>query len=178
MTKHTIIRRATAEDAETLAYLGQETFRESFGHLYTPENLQRFLAESHSAQIKEQEINDERNLVLIAEHGDTPVGYAKARPCELPVPNMPQNAYELQRLYLLQAYTGQGTGSALMEECMLFFRERKASAVYLSVYSGNAGAQRLYAKRGFHKVGDYHFMVGEHADDEWILQLRNWSVQS
>ena len=43
-----LIRRATPADAATLVALGTFTFIETFGHLYTPEDLQAFLDESHS----------------------------------------------------------------------------------------------------------------------------------
>ena len=45
---NTSIRRATPADAASLAALGTFTFIETFGHLYTPEDLQAFLEESHS----------------------------------------------------------------------------------------------------------------------------------
>lgn len=41
---HPTIRRATPEDAPTLAALGAATFTEAFGHLYPPEDLQAFLS--------------------------------------------------------------------------------------------------------------------------------------
>src|SRR6185437_11642486 len=38
-----VIRRATLEDAEALSGIGRETFVETFGHLYPPEELAHFL---------------------------------------------------------------------------------------------------------------------------------------
>jgi RimJ/RimL family protein N-acetyltransferase len=38
------------------------------------------------------------------------------------------------------------------------------------VWSENFGAQRLYARYGFTRVGDYFFPVGEHRDHEFILR--------
>ena len=42
------IRRATASDAPVLAALGRETFAETFGHLYPPEDLAGFLDAAHA----------------------------------------------------------------------------------------------------------------------------------
>lgn len=44
------IRRATADDAAALAELGAATFVETFGHLYPTEDLQTFLARSHTQE--------------------------------------------------------------------------------------------------------------------------------
>lgn len=39
----------------------------------------------------------------------------------------------------------------------------------LSVYSDNPGAQRFYARYGFAKVADIHFMVGNQRDEEFLF---------
>ena len=46
-----------------------------------------------------------------------------------------------------------------------------ADEMQLSVWSGNHGAQRFYARYGFEKVADVHFWVGAHRDDEFLLSL-------
>ena len=48
----------------------------------------------------------------------------------------------------------------------------EADAIQLSVWSGNTGAQRFYARYGFEKIADIHFMVGKHRDDEYLLEKR------
>ena len=42
------IRRATASDAAALAAIGRETFAETFGHLYPPQDLAGFLDAAHA----------------------------------------------------------------------------------------------------------------------------------
>lgn len=41
------IRRAGVEDAEALVALSKETFTETFGHLYAPEDLASFLESAY-----------------------------------------------------------------------------------------------------------------------------------
>ena len=50
-------------------------------------------------------------------------------------------------------------------------RARGADEIQLSVFSGNEGAQRFYARYGFVKVADVTFRVGSHIDDEFLLSL-------
>ena len=46
---------------------------------------------------------------------------------------------------------------------------RGADEVQLSVWSGNHGAQKFYARYGFSKVADITFLVGEQMDEEFLF---------
>jgi ribosomal protein S18 acetylase RimI-like enzyme len=166
------IRIALEEDAPALAALAAETFLDAFGHLYSQKDSSAFIAKYHSAAVYEELLADPEFGIWIAEtaKGEA-VGYVVAGPCSLPVPNMPENSGELARLYLKRGSQGSGLGGALLEAALEFLTDR-FDHVYLSVYSENAGAQRLYQRHGFVKIADYFYMVGEQADPEWIMELK------
>ncbi len=42
--------------------------------------------------------------------------------------------------------------------------------IWIGVWSESHRAQAIYSRAGFSKVGDYHFMVGDHRDDEYIFR--------
>lgn len=165
------IRRARAAEAKIVSALGTTTFVETFGHLYKEEDLSAFLEKSHSERAYEALLNDSACAVWIAEQDGAPAGYAVAGPCTLPVPDMPARAGELGRLYLLKDSQGSGLGGRMLA-IALDWLEAHFEHVYLSVYAENYGAHRLYARHGFEKVCDYFYMVGEHADPEWIMERR------
>lgn len=166
------IRLARPADAGTLAELGAATFVETFGHLYKEQDLQAFLDESHSAEAYEDLLADDAWRIWIAESAPgEAVGFAVAGPCGLPVPDMPENSGELSRLYILKSHQGGGLGTRMLEPMLKYLRAR-FEHIYLSVYSENYGAQKLYQRYGFEKIADYFFMVGDHADPEWIMQLK------
>lgn len=169
------IRRARADEAEALSVLGSETFTVTFGHLYSRENLKSFLAKNHSPAAYRRLLADPRSAVWIAESDGARVGYAVAAPCTLPVPDMPANSGELARLYLLKDAQGTGLGARLLETALDFLRAG-FDRIYLSVYRDNVTAQRLYRRAGFVKIHDYFYMVGDHADPEWIMELQEQSV--
>ncbi len=165
------LRRAGAGDAGALAAIGARTFIETFGHLYDPADLDAFLAEKHSVATNERLLADPAFALWLLEAGREPVGYAVAGPCRLPAPNMPETAGELARLYVSKEAQGGGLGGRLLEEALDWMRAR-FHPIYLSVYAENHGAQRLYARHGFRKIHEYEYMVGAHADPEWIMELR------
>lgn len=160
--------------ADPLSALGRETFIQAFGHLYRREDLNAFLEESHSTACYRQLIADPQCRVWIAKDAQKDIGgplvaYAVARPCTLPVEDMPARSGELARLYLLKQYQGEGLGQRLLDRA-LDWLESCFDHTYLSVYAENFGAMRLYERHGFEKVSAYSFMVGNHADPEFIMK--------
>ncbi|MEM9495060.1 MAG: GNAT family N-acetyltransferase [Pseudomonadota bacterium] len=158
------------EAAAQLSAIGRQSFIDAFGELYSSDDLEAFLSSSHSVDVYERLITDPLSHVWLAETetGDA-VGYATAGPCDLPVPSMPEKAGELQRLYLLAGRQSAGVGSRLLTTA-LDWLDTHFEHVFLGVYYENAGAQRLYRRFGFEKIAEYEFMVGTHADPEWIMQ--------
>lgn len=171
-----LLRKAEPQDAVALSALCRATFIAEFGHLYTERNLNTFLDSSYTCAVQAAEIADaELHVTVVEQHGRL-VGYALSGPCVLPVADMPPCAYQLRRIYLLPESTGQGLGMALLGDALAFFREKHASAVYVGVWSENFRAQAFYRKAGFEKVGEHIFMIGEHADEDWILRLKDWPL--
>ena len=165
------IRRATPEDARTLADLGASTFVESFGHLYAPEDLQAFLDESHSQAAYAQGLADPRYALWIAERDDgTAIGYAQAGPCGLPHADVKPGDGELKRLYLTREAQGAGVGARLFEEALRWLERDGPRTLWISVWSENFGAQRFYTRYGFTKAGEYDFIVGRQRDHEFIYR--------
>jgi ribosomal protein S18 acetylase RimI-like enzyme len=161
-------RNATAADAALMSRLGPETFVETFGNLYSPENLAAFLR-NHSEANWLNELTDPRFALRIAEQGGEAVGFAKIGPPGLPFEVTGPTA-ELRQLYVLKPWQGTGVARALMDWAMAEARARGAGQIFLSVFIDNLRAQRFYARYGFEAVGTYAFMVGSHADEDIIMR--------
>jgi len=166
-----ILRDAQPQDAPALAALGQEAFCASFAHLYGEEDLTGFLAQSHSPAKVATEIADPNMRVHLAldEHGQL-LGFCKlVLACGWPDMARAANVIELKQLYTAPSATGRGIGAALMDWALAEAVSREAGEMQLSVYSDNPGAQRFYARYGFAKVADIHFMVGNQRDEEFLF---------
>ena len=162
-------RTATPDDAAILAALGRSTFTETFGHLYTPDDLAAFL-ENHSEERWRAELEDPSFAIRIGEADGEPVAYAKLGPPSLPFE--PQGRpIELRQFYVLKPWQGAGIAAALMDWVLQEAKRRDANELYLSVFTDNHRARRFYARYGFTFVQTYAFMVGNHADEDHILRL-------
>jgi ribosomal protein S18 acetylase RimI-like enzyme len=166
-----ILRDATREDAPALAQLGKDAFCASFAHLYCEEDLNGFLAASHSAAKVEAEVADPAMRVKLAvDHDGKLLGFCKlVLACGWPDLARATTAIELKQLYTDPAATGRGIGAALMDWALAEAASQGAGEMQLSVYSDNPGAQRFYARYGFAKVADIHFMVGKQRDEEYLF---------
>ena len=163
-------RAATLADAPVIEQLFHQSFTDTFGHLYAREDLAAFLSKM-SGDAWTEEIKDHRFAFRLAEGSQGTLGYAKIGPVSVPVETAVP-ALELRQLYLLPRQKGQGIGPTLLDWALAEMRERGAEEAYLSVYVDNHRARRLYERYGFEEVGSYHFMVGNHADDDRIMRLR------
>ena len=165
------IRRAAAGDAADLARLGAATFTESFGHLYSPQDLRAFLADSHTAESYSRLLQSSSTAVWLADVEERQaVAFATAGDCKLPVENLEPRAGEIHRVYVLAEFQKHRLGTQLLEIALAWLEEQKREPVYLGVWRKNEGAQRLYRRYGFEKVGEYGFPVGQQVDREFIFK--------
>ena len=169
MTQPSTIRRATPADAQALSEIAKATFTETFGHLYPAEDLEPFLEEVYAPERMKAELADPAKAAWLVEVEGAAVGHALAGPCDLPHDEVTPDCGELKRLYLLKAHQGGGVGTRLLDTALAWLEERGPRRRWVGVWSENYGAQRLYERHGFKKVGEYEFPVGRVRDREFIL---------
>ncbi|HEX4182091.1 MAG TPA: GNAT family N-acetyltransferase [Caulobacteraceae bacterium] len=167
--KSSKLRVAHTEDAEILTSLGRRTFSATFGHLYPPEDLQTFLDEAHTPALYRAWAADPAYGLWVCEADGEVIGYALAGPNTLPHPNAEPGDGELKRIYVAAEAQGLGAGSGLLAVA-LDWLERLQRPLWIGVWSENHGAQRLYARQGFVKAGEYEFPVGRSRDHEFIMR--------
>lgn len=164
------VRRATVEDAAALANIAAETFVETFGHLYPPEDLQEFLASTCAVDNVRRQLADPLTGVWLASVNRELAGFILVGRCKLPVENLEPTAAEVQQLYVYSKHHNLRIGSRLMDTALDWLASEKRTPLYVGVWSQNLGAQRLYERYGFRKCGEYGFRVGKTVDHEFILK--------
>jgi ribosomal protein S18 acetylase RimI-like enzyme len=168
-----ILRPATPADIAALARLGEVSFVAKFGDMYRPLDLATFLDEAFSPDAIAEEIANPQRLYRLAEIDGNLAGYCKlGLRCGWPEYARGKHVIELKQLYTNPDLTGQGIGAALMDWALAEARGRGADEIQLSVWSGNFGAQKFYARYGGEKVADITFRVGEQIDDEFLFAIK------
>jgi ribosomal protein S18 acetylase RimI-like enzyme len=164
------LRRAVPSDAPALAALGAATFKETFGHLYPPEDLRTFLLDAHSIDTWSRRLADAKCGVWVALLAQALIGHILVGPCKLPVENLESTAGEIHQLYVLATHHNLHLGSRLMELGLAWLEKQSYAPLYIGVWSENLAAQRFYSRYGFQKIGEYGFVVGTTIDREFILR--------
>lgn len=164
------LRPAAPADVTALAALGRDSFIAKFGHMYTAQDLADFLAETHNEAAVAARLTDPARRCMLAFAGERMVGYCQiGLTCGFPDHARGERVMELKQLYTAADVTGMGIGKALTDWAMDTFASEGADEVQLSVWSGNDGAHRFYARYGFAKVADITFRVGEQLDEEFLF---------
>lgn len=168
-------RAPRPDEADAVAALGVDTFVETFGALYSTENLNLFLEQAYAPAIIAAELSNPKLRYLIAERAGKMVGLCKiGYGVTLDYDAGDKTIVELKQLYVFASQHGSGIGQALMDWAITQANAAHADAMLLSVYSDNPRGQRFYQRNGFSKIADTYFMVGHHRDDEYLFlrQLR------
>ncbi len=171
LNKNFTFRDAVQTDAARLSAIGRDTFIETFGGLYKPEDLRTFLDAKFATELQEKEILDPDVDIRLAMADGRLIGYCKLGPVQVPIEHDPDTSLELHRLYVSEAVQGLGVGRILLTWAIEQARSRGAKHLFLGVWESNHRAIAVYSGRGFQAVGDYKFMVGATADDEIIMRL-------
>ncbi len=170
MTLDLAIRRAVLDDADLMSRLATDTFVETFGHLYPPEDLAWFLLNSYSPAAQREALEEPRSAMYLLQDGATPVGYIYVGPCGLPHAEASEDHGEVKRLYLLRQAHDDGWGTRLLQVAMQWLLREGPRTLWVGVWSQNLGAQRFYARQGFDRDGEYKYPVGNTLDHEFILR--------
>lgn len=171
------IRRAAPEEWAMVAQLGRETFDETFGSSYAPHDLAAFFAGPFSDEYMKAELAVPANAawIAIAKEGTGAVGLAGfclVGPAKFDLTAALPKPGAVRRLYLRSAFHGRGIGTQLLELGMAWLEAENYHPLFLSVDAENYGAQRLYARYGFVKTGEFAFMVGSQADREFLMERK------
>lgn len=172
MTEPAQIRPAGTTDAEPLAALAAQTFKDAFASENTADDIESYIRESFSTERLRAELADPHNLFLLAFVGeaDFPVGYAKLRTGTPEASVKGADPVELHRIYVDRSAIGHGVGAALMRTALDTARRRGHRTLWLGVWDRNQRAISFYERWGFEVVGDHMFRLGSDHQTDLIME--------
>lgn len=163
------IRRAEHLDAKRLALVAEQTFRDTFAAVNTPEDMALHCRTSYGEALQAREIDDPRMLTLIAEDEGNAMGFAQLRWGEAPGCVVARAPGEILRLYVAREYHGKGVAHELMRACVQQLAEHQSDVVWLGVWERNPRAIAFYKKFGFTEVGEHGFRVGSDLQRDVVM---------
>jgi ribosomal protein S18 acetylase RimI-like enzyme len=133
--------------------------------------MEIFLSKNFSKEVVARELKDDKTNFVLAYLKKEIVGYAKLCESEPPRDLGKENSVEISRFYAVKSKIGSGVGKELMHHCIELAKTKGKDVLWLCVWSQNQRAIQFYRKFGFEKFGDHTFMLGNDAQDDWLMKL-------
>ncbi|MFN8672417.1 MAG: GNAT family N-acetyltransferase [Candidatus Sericytochromatia bacterium] len=175
-----IIKKVTLiKDLEIISYLGKKTFKDTFEHETTKEEMDSYLNEAFSLDKLQKEFENHNSIFFISYFNDIPVGYAKINLKKKP--NIIKEAtedlsaldlekfVELQRIYILKDYQGKKIAHIFMDYLINLVKNSNFKYFWLGVSDRNIRAVKFYSKYDFYTIGKHIFKIADKEDIDLIM---------
>mgnify|MGYP000427043367 FL=1 len=164
------ITRCTPDDLDDLVWIARKTFRETFAGQNTAKDMAASLASAFSPEKLAAELRCPDSALFLARELGAPVGYLQLNRGRAQTEHPPENAAEIQRIYVLSGAKGRGVGSQLMRLAEKTAREWGCGMLWLGVWEHNLPAQRFYRSHGFERFSQHIFQLGSDAQTDFLLK--------
>lgn len=170
------LKKVSIADIAQLQKIGITTFSETFREYNTPENLNKYLAESFSIEKLESEINNTSSEFYLAlddtkDHINA-IGYLKVNFGESQTELKDITALEIERIYILKEYQGKNVGQILYQKALAIANQCKVEYIWLGVWEKNVRAINFYKKNGFVTFDTHIFKLGDEQQTDFMMKLQ------
>ena len=166
------IKQADPEDAEIISSIGRKSFRSAFEYLFNDKNeLREYLDYTYDTRKISHSICKHNNVFFLAFSDGNPAGFAKVKKHSLNYQVESGAQMELQKIYILPEFHGNGLGSALMNSVFILAQELKPDIIWLDTHISNFKAIAFYEKRGFKKYGKHSFIIGTQTFEYHVMTI-------
>lgn len=152
------IRKAEPKDAHSLGHIQVTSWRSAFRGIASDEYLDTMVSEDDQTEDWREILEDAEQIVLIAEKGGKPVGYAWAHREE--DSSIKWDA-ELVSMHILPDYKRQGIGRKLFGAAASQLKKQGCRSLYLWVLEANHASRRFYEALGGHPAGKHQIELGD-----------------
>lgn len=166
-------RRAAAADAAELHDVAARTFGLACPPGTQQSDIEAFVRLHLSPEKFADYLADDRRILLLAESGGKPVGYAMLVMGTITDPDVravvdEASSIELSKFYVLADNHGSGAAATLMTATLAAAAATGAASCWLGVNQLNVRAAKFYEKHGFTVRGTKRFLVGDDWHDDHV----------
>lgn len=161
------------DEVDILRQLAIQTYTETFGHDTTAEQLEEFFNKDYHIDLLKKELSSSESEHHFIYVDGRLAGYIKVNWGSAQTEQELENAFEIQRIYVLRQFQGYGLGKKLFSFALEKAEQGNFDWVWLGVWEHNHKAQVFYAQYGFEKFSEHKFVVSEDkVDTDWLLKKR------
>jgi diamine N-acetyltransferase len=158
------IRPADLDDINTIGFLAQQIWPETYGKILSPEQLQYMMILFYSPASLRRQMVEDRHRFLLVEQGDEAIGFASWGAEEAGV-------FKLHKIYVLPGQQGKGLGRSLLQFIFEDIRPRGAEYLRLNVNRYNK-ARQFYERMGFAVIEEVDVPIGEgYYMNDYVMEI-------
>ncbi|AZK48309.1 GNAT family N-acetyltransferase [Paenibacillus lentus] len=163
------IKKCTLEDLRKLQEISYETFKETFKHQNSPENLNVYLEKAFNLKQLEKELSNISSQFFFIYYNDEIAGYLKINTNDAQSEAMGDEALEIERIYIRNKFQKHGLGKYLLNKALEVAKVHKKTIIWLGVWEKNENAIAFYKKMGFVQSGAHSFYMGDEEQLDYIM---------
>jgi ribosomal protein S18 acetylase RimI-like enzyme len=165
------MRVATTADAAAVAAFAEMTFRATYAHANTPEDMELYCRKTFSESLIVEDILMPDMQYQLAIANNELVGFIKLQWSTPPMPMPFERPLQIARIYAHPEAKRMGIGRILMASAKAFATEQQHDYIWLGVWQQNEDAIAFYKKMGFAIVGTDTFLLGNDLQLDWIMGM-------
>lgn len=158
---------------ETLRALAERTFRDAWqdNDYNDPDDFETYCREKFSREGIEAEFSDPQSEFYFVFDGEKPLAYLKLNAGKAPSHDWDGSpAMQLERIYILQSFQGQGIGEQLLGFAAERARKTGAEWIWLSVWQKSPRSIAFYKRNGYTIFGVETFWLGPDPQSDWLMR--------
>lgn len=163
------IRKCGVQDIPALRALMCRTFYDTYAQHNTKETMDAYMAHAFAPQKLKEELLCPDSTFYFIYDGKEPAGYLKCNDTKAQTDFHDEQALEVERIYILDAFQGKGLGRLLIgkaEEQAYSLGKRR---LILGVWKQNPNAILFYRRMGFYEIGTHYFVMGEEKQEDFVM---------
>jgi ribosomal protein S18 acetylase RimI-like enzyme len=164
------IKSFSSSEVESLAELGQKTFKESHGHSATEIDIQNYVDYHFNTHTLSKDLDDSTIYFHKILFDDQLAGYSKLiLDNPHPLSDISPIA-KFERLYLLKDFYGLGLGKELLKHNIEIARAHQQKGFWIFVWTENENGLKFYKKNDFKIIGTHDFKISDqHSNPNFVM---------
>lgn len=154
------IDHVNLNDVAQLQKISRQTFTEAFSAVNTEENMAKYIEDGFSIDKLATELSNKLSQFYFAVLDGEVIGYLKLNFGQAQTDIKDNDALEIERIYVSQAFHGKQVGQLLYNKAIQIAQQEGAGYVWLGVWEKNPRAISFYKKNGFTEFDQHIFMLG------------------
>jgi ribosomal protein S18 acetylase RimI-like enzyme len=163
--------KAGLQDVEKLQAISRITFMQTFSADNTAADMEVYLNASFSIQKLSAELSNPDSVFYFAQENDLIIGYLKVNTGAAQTEKKEAAAFEIERIYVDQAYLGKKVGQLLFDRAVEIAKQKSAIYMWLGVWEKNHRALAFYKKNGFVPFDKHIFKLGNDEQTDIMMKL-------